>query len=995
MPAAQDAARPTLYLIDGHAQFFRAYYAIRGGMSSPVTGEPTNLTFGFVGMLIKLLREHRPDYLAVAIDVGGDRETFRSELYPEYKANRESAPEDFHPQVERCLEILKRMAVPVIGEAGVEADDVIATMVRRVREQHPDVDVRIISRDKDLTQLVGDGVDLFDLMKDEVVTPEKLFKTEGVEPKHVGDILALMGDTADNIPGVPGVGEKTAAKLILQYGSLDGLLADLDGIKGKRGENLRACAEQIPLARQLVALKDDVAFDFDLADARYDPREMDAPAVLDVFRTLDFGGHSRSIQALAGTKGDARDGGAGAGNRGGGGGGIAVGPGAGGGAGGGGAAAANSGGGDGAGRGVDDGAGTLFAGIASGDGGVAELAPVQPAEPNGQYAAVTDEAALAGLLDRVKKAGRACIDTETDSLAARTAGLCGVSIAVEPGEGFYVPIRSPNAPEHLDEATVVEALRPLLADPSLELIAHNAKFDLTVLRRAGLDARSTITDTMVADYLLNPERSSHKMDALAEDMLGLRCIPITDLIGVRGRGKTQKRFDEVDLELAVPYAAEDADITLRLADALDPKLEAAELDGLFHDVEMPLVRVLAEMEWNGIRVDPAELERQREALQERIEALRSEISDAAPYPFDPASPKQLAGVLFGEPDAESPGLGLKVVKRGKTGPSTDMEVLEKLAADPDADSPIPSLIIEFRQLTKLVSTYLVALADAINPETGRIHASFNQTVAATGRLSSSDPNLQNIPIRTDVGRRIRRAFVADPGHHLLTADYSQIELRVLAHLSQDPALIAAFHAGADIHRAVAAEVFGVDPDDVTDEQRGSAKMVNFGIVYGITAFGLARRLGDSVKRSEAQAIIDGYKERFVGIESFLQRCIDEAKATGAVKTILGRRRPIDTIDSRNPAQRALGERMAINTVVQGSAADLIKVAMVNLHQELPEAFPNARLLLQIHDELVLEVPTSEAEAVQAFVVDRMESAMTLDVPLIVGAAHSPSWIDAK
>jgi DNA polymerase-1 len=482
------------------------------------------------------------------------------------------------------------------------------------------------------------------------------------------------------------------------------------------------------------------------------------------------------------------------------------------------------------------------------------------------------------------------------------------------------------------------------------------------------------------------------MNVLALDYLKYTCIPISELIGT---GKKQKTFDQVPLETAVPYAAEDADVTLRLRDVLAPRLDADGLRKLFDDVEMPLVEVLAELEYNGIRLDPDELDRQRESLGGRIDALRDRIVDASPHPFNPDSPKQLAAVLFNGPDKEPPGLGLPVQKRGKTGPSTDQEVLERFATDPSVESEVPQLIVEYRQLTKLVSTYLVALKEAINPETGRVHASFHQTVAATGRLSSSDPNLQNIPIRTEEGRKIRQAFVAEPGHVLICADYSQIELRILAHLSEDEALIDAFHSGADIHTAAAADVFQVAPADVTPQQRDAAKMVNFGIVYGITPWGLARRLGADVSQEFARGIIDDYKARFPKIDEFLGRCVESAQADGYVETILGRRRPIPQINARNPQQRALGERMAINSVVQGSAADLIKLAMIDLHGRLPQAFPDARMLLQIHDELVLEAPEAQAESVRVLVTERMEAAMTLKVPLVVGSAYSSRWIDVK
>ena len=932
----------TLYLIDGHAQFFRAYHAIGSGMTSPVTQEPTNLTFGFVGILLKLLRDYKPDYLAVVIDVSGDRESFRSELYPEYKANRDPAPDDFHPQVQRCLEILGLMNVPVLGMEGVEADDVIATLVKQLPREHKDLNIRIISRDKDLSQLITDRVELFDIHKDELVTPDVIFKTEGVKPENVRDILALMGDPTDNVPGVPGIGPKTAAQLILRYGSLDELLAHLDEIKGKRRENLEASRDLLSLSTALVSLKDDLDIALELSTAQNDPSTIAVDRLGALFRELGFNRHQTDLQRLVAS--------------------------------GGGASAKSE-----PAAGFDE---QLF--------GTPSTAA--PSTPSGQYESITTTKQLDAFVKRAKEAGVFAIDTETDSLSTRSANLCGVSISIEPGTGVYIPTRSPEPNKHLDTETVVTHLRPLLEDASIKKIGHNLKFDINVLRRHGIRLAGASFDTMIASYVIDASRSSHKMDVLALALLEYVCTPITDLIG---SGKKQRTFDTVPLEQAVPYAAEDADITLRLRKVLAPKLEAMNLQALFDDLEMPLVEVLAELEWNGIRIDPDELDRQREHLVERIDELRQQISDAAPHPFNPDSPKQLAAALFHKPGSDPPGLGLKVIKRGKTGPSTDQEVLEKLSADPDVRSDVPQLIVAYRQLTKLVNTYLVALKEAINPQTGRVHASFNQTVAATGRLSSSGPNLQNIPIRTDVGREIRRAFVAAPGNVLISADYSQIELRLLAHLSEDETLIAAFERGEDIHTTVAADVFGVNPNDVTPTQRDSAKMINFGIVYGITPFGLSRRLGDEVSIEEAAEIINGYKARFARIDEFLQRCVDKARTHGYVETMRNRRRSIPQIDASNPQQRALGERMAINSVVQGSAADLIKIAMIDLYRRLPDAFPKVRMLLQIHDELVFEAPAEQDEKVQAFVQLRMESAMELRVPLVVQTASSTNWIDAK
>jgi DNA polymerase-1 len=733
---------------------------------------------------------------------------------------------------------------------------------------------------------------------------------------------------------VPGIGPKTAAQLIIRYGSVDALLANLDQIKGKRRENIEGARDTIRLSRTLVTLKEDVDVELDLETARCDPASIPVEEVVALLRELGLNRAQNDLRDLAGAKQSAPP------------------P-------------------------PTEGQQELFA-----------AAPAPPPADRGEYRLIATVEQLDELIDQVRAAGICAVDTETDSLAPVSANLCGVSIAVEPETGAYIPTRSPEPDRHLDTETVLDRLRPLLEDASIGKVGQNLKFDINVFRRHGVKLAGNAFDTMIADYLIEPSRSSHSMNVLALDYLKHTCIPISELIGT---GKKQKTFDEAPLDAAVPYAAEDADITLRLRDVLAPKLlEAPGLQKLFDEVEMPLVEVLAELEYNGIRLDPDELDRQRENLGGRIKALRDAISGAAPHPFNPDSPKQLAAVLFNGPDKDPPGLGLPVQKRGKTGPSTDQEVLDRFASDPSVESEVPRLIVEYRQLTKLVNTYLVALKEAINPESGRVHASFHQTVAATGRLSSSDPNLQNIPIRTDVGREIRRAFVAEPGHVLISADYSQIELRLLAHLSDDEALIEAFRSGADIHTAAAADVFGVAAADVTPQQRDAAKMVNFGIVYGITPFGLARRLGSGVTRDFAAGVIADYKARFPKIDEFLDKCVASAQAT-----ILGRRRPIPQINARNPQQRALGERMAINSVVQGSAADLIKLAMIDLYRLLPKKFPDARMLLQIHDELVLEAPETQAEPVRKLVARRMESAMTLKVPLVVGSAYSSSWIDVK
>ncbi|MGP1346770.1 MAG: DNA polymerase I [Phycisphaerales bacterium] len=976
----------TLYLIDGHAQFFRAFHAIRTPMTSPVTGEPTNMTFGFIGVLLKLLRERRPDYLAVVIDVSGDTETFRSALYPEYKATRPEPPETLGPQIERCLGVLGEIGVPVLGVEGFEADDVLATLVTQFADAD-DLAIRIVSKDKDLQQLLsGERVELYDPYNDERITEAMLKEEKGITPAQVIDLLALMGDNVDNVPGVPGIGPKTAAQLISEYGTIEAVIAEAEkpkgGIKGKRQENIVASKPVLDLSKQLVTLRHDVPARLELEDASVRDRVQLAKLV-PLLRELGFSRYQQEVKDLLG------DGAA-----------IEEAP----------APKAK--------REPSHGDfGGLF-GSADGADGMGAAASLGTSTEAALYRCVRTRKELDELVAELKGAECIALDTETTSLSPMSAELCGLSFATKPKSGWYVPVRAPEGESHLDEATVLGALRPILEDPDTPKCGHNLKYDLLVLRNAGVRVRGVAFDSMIASYLIDASRSSHSMDALALALLGYTCTPISDLIGARSGG-VQKTFDMVPLDRAAPYAAEDADVSLRLLAAMLPQLRAMKLGDLMDDLEMPLVEVLAELEWNGIVVDPDELDRQAARLNERIAALREQIEDAAPSPFNPDSPKQLSAVLFNKPDhAAMPGLGIKPLRKTKTGYSTDAEVLEKLASDPLIESPLPRLIVEHRQLTKLVSTYLVALKEAIHPRTKRVHASFNQTVAATGRLSSSDPNLQNIPIRTEVGREIRRAFVARPGCVLLAADYSQIELRLLAHLSRDPALIAAFRGGEDIHRAVAAEIHGVPIEAVTSEQRSGAKMVNFGIIYGVTAFGLGRRLG--IDNSAAAEIIDAYKKRFAGITTFLQECIEQAKRHGYVETMMKRRRPITEIEARNPARRSLAERMAINSVVQGSAADLIKLAMVEIHGALTGAdrmatvggmklaasagpLPKAlaarrdevRMLLQIHDELVFEVPEDLVEPAQRWIVERMEGAMALDVPLVVDSSFGRSWFEGK
>ena len=944
MPKNNATAGDTLYLIDGHAQMFRAFFAIRQPMTSPVTGEPTNATFAFTGMLLKLYEQFKPTHAAMAIDPKGD--TFRHELYPEYKGTRDAPPESFPPQIPRMLEVCELFNIPVIEVPGAEADDVMATLAARFKTDFQRV--RLVSKDKDLQQCLAENITLFDIHTDTELDLAGLMEKKGVTPEQVVDLQVLTGDNVDNIPGVKGVGDKTAAKLIAEFGSVGNLIANIDQVKGKRRENIEAAAPQFDLVRQLVTLKTDLDLATTVEDVTLAPP--DPQAIVEICKQLGFNRYqsdTRRVFKVDTPKPEPQ-------------------------------------------KHADPPADAPAFGLfAQPSDEASDAGPVIPTPPGCTYESITTPRQLDNLVADLKTQTLICVDTETHGLGAAT-GLCGICLAWRENHGVYIPTHLPTG-EHLSKQQVVDALQPILEDPAITKVAHNLKYDDQVLKHVGIRMQGPLRDTMIAAFLTG--QPGLKMDDLALALLGRNTIPIEQLIGPRERGKKQKSMAEIPLEAITPYAAEDADVTLQLHHLLTPMLKTMGVQDLAETVEMPLVRVLSDMEDRGITVHRDTLIQQQEQLQKRIDQLRQQVLDAAGVDFNPDSPKQLAGVLFET-------LGLPPVKKTKTGYSTDSEVLEKLSEKqdwPDGISEdakqVPSLILEYRQLTKLVGTYLKALQDAIADD-GRVHCRFHQTGAATGRLSSSDPNLQNIPIRTDLGRDVRKAFTAAQGHKLVTADYSQIELRMLAHLAEDEHLIAAFHAGQDIHAAVAAQTYDVPLEDVSREQRNSAKMINFGIVYGITAFGLARRLGD-VSNSEAQQIIDDYKARFPGINTFLDRCVDEAKTKGYVTTILGRRRAIPQIESRNPQQRALGERLAINSVVQGSAADLIKLAMVNLHHKVEQDNLPLAMLLQIHDELVCEAPDAKAQAMATVLTQTMENAMQLKVPLSAEAGIGDDWYDSK
>ena len=881
-----------LYLIDGSSYIYRAYYAIRHLSNSK--GEATNAVYGFTQMLLSLVRDEQPDHLAVIFDARGP--TFRKELYPAYKANRSAMPEDLVPQIARIKDLVRAFNMPAIELAGYEADDIIATLAKRFAARG--LEVTVVTGDKDLMQIVNQRVRLLDTMKGKISGPAEVAERFGGADKVV-EVQGLAGDSSDNVPGVPGIGEKTAKALIDQFGSIENLLDNLDQLKGKRRENLEAFAEQARLSKQLVTLIDDLDIEADYA--QFSRSEPNAEALGELFRQLEF---HKLLQEFS----------------------------------------------------------------------------VQQQSSGENYHTVLTEEQLDALLERLRRAGRFALDTETTSLNAVRADLVGLSFAVQAGEAWYIPLLHHylGAPRQLPTELVLEKLRPLLEDPALEKIGQNIKYDDLVLRRAGIVLDGVAVDTMVVSYLACPEAKSHGLDALASDHLGHQMIPYSQMTG---SGKKQICFSEVEVEKATVYAAEDADITLQLADKLLPLMKERVPQALFSDVEMPLVGVLTRMEWQGVRIDPAFLGQLSGEMATKLMQLEKEIFALADGPFNINSPKQLGEVLFEK-------LGLPKGKKTKTGWSTNVEVLTGLAEEHE----IARRILDYRSLSKLKSTYTDALPKLINPETGRIHTSFNQAVTNTGRLSSSDPNLQNIPIRSSEGRRIREAFIPADGNLLLSADYSQVELRVMAQMADVAALKESFIAGEDIHRRTASEIFNVRPEQVDDEMRRQAKTINFGVLYGMGAFSLAKDLG--IDRKEAQAFIDNYFERYPGVLRFLEEKKAEARAHQYVTTLLGRRCAIPEINSKNGALRSYAERNAINYPIQGSAADIIKVAMVKIDRRLSAEGLKAYMVLQVHDELVFEVPEAELDQVRELVRDEMENAVTMDAPLKVDIGYGKNWKEA-
>jgi DNA polymerase-1 len=937
--------QPPLILVDGSSYLYRAFHALPPLNNS--RGEPTGAVFGVINMLQRYVRERPDNCVVVVFDAPG--KTFRDELFAEYKSHRPPMPDDLRAQVEPLLELVQALGFPLLRIPGVEADDVIGTLAVRAANQGRKV--LISTGDKDMAQLVNGRITLINTMTNTALDRDGVKAKFDVWPEQIIDYLALVGDSSDNIPGIDKVGPKTAARWLNQYGTLDNLIAHAHEITGKAGENLRNNLETLALSRQLATIHTDV--DLPPEENLYARREPDRERLREIYTRLEFRGMLRALEA-----GD-------------------------------GAAASR------AGNAAAEGTDGKSAGAAP-----ARLAPAAHAEDGVDTAAINaniaalvaaprayetllTEEALDRWLDLLAKAEIAAFDTETTSLNYNQARLVGMSFSVEPGKAAYLPLahRYPGAPDQLDFDRTLEKLRPWLEDPARAKVGHHLKYDAHVLRNHGIRLAGCRHDTMLESYVLNSVATRHDMDSLAHHYLDIDTIKYE---AVAGKGAKQICFDQVPVDTAATYSAEDADVTLRLHLALWPQLQARpRLKALYEEIEQPLASVLLEMEHRGVLLDAALLRAQSGELGARINELQKQIHAVAGGEFNPDSPKQLQQILFEK-------LQLPVIRKTPTGqPSTAEDVLEELAA---SGFELPNLILEYRGLAKLKSTYTDKLPGEIDPGTGRVHTSYHQAVAATGRLSSQDPNLQNIPIRTAEGRRIRQAFIAPPGHVLVAADYSQIELRIMAHLSDDPALLRAFQQDLDVHQATAAEVLGKPLDQVTPEERRSAKAVNFGLIYGMSAFGLARQLG--IDRGAAQKYVDLYFDRYPGVKAFMDRIRAQAREQGYVETVRGRRLYLPDIRSRNRNLQQYAERSAINAPMQGTAADIIKLAMLRVERECTERKLPARLIMQVHDELVLEVAEEAIDATITMLREQMSTAETLKVPLKVDIGVGANWDQA-
>ncbi len=875
-----------LFVVDGPSYAYRSYYAIRELSNS--RGTPTNAVFGFANTLRKLIADFSPDYLVVAFDAPGP--TFRHEKYSEYKSHRKPMPEDLAIQIPLIRELISAFSIPMVEKEGFEADDVMGTLA--VQAKRAGLEVYLVTADKDMFQLVDENVRVLHTHKDNEIYDERAVKNEfGIEPRLFMDVLALAGDASDNIPGVPGIGEKTALGLVRDFGDLESVLANVEKVPGeKRRENLRAYADQARASRELTLLDTEVPVRLDLEAAKL--TGPDRARLRNLYERLEF---RRLLNEL----------------------------------------------------------------------------PEERKDLQADYRLIDSEEKLAKLDEHLKNVQELVIDVETTGRQPFEAQPVGMSVSFEEGLAYYVPCNA-----RLRKELVLGTLKPLLERKDVRIVGQNIKFDMEVLSQSGIEIESPAFDTMVAAYVLEPTKASFSLGNLSLDFLKHKMIPITDLIG---SGSQKIGMEEVPVEKACRHSCEDADVTFRLKKILEKELRATGLEELFSNVEMRLIPVLARMERNGVFVDRELLGRMSGEFQTRLERLSEQIYEMAGQRFNLDSPRQLSEVLFRK-------LNLPVQKRTKTGASTDVSVLEKLARVHD----LPKMLLDYRQIAKLISTYVDALPSLINARTGRIHTSFNQTATATGRLSSSNPNLQNIPVRTELGRQIRQAFVPEKeGWLLLSADYSQIELRIFAHLATEEAMLEAFRRGQDIHAYTASLMYGVPLGEVTDEMRSRAKAVNFGIIYGQQAYGLSNQLNISV--SEAESFLRQYYSRYPAVRRYMEQTVAQAEETGFVTTLFHRRREIPQLKSSSSTARQDGRRMAINTPVQGSAADIIKVAMINIDRRLREMNLKSRMIIQIHDELLFEVPQDEVEALRRMVVEEMESVVQLSAPLKVDTKVGPNW----